>query len=62
MTAEEIRGMSDDQIKQEIVSQGEALFRLRFRRETEQLEDLAQMREVRRNVARCKTILREREL
>jgi len=62
MTAEDIRKMSDDQIRQEIADQSDALFRLRFRRQTEQLEDLGELRQTRRNIARLKTILREREL
>jgi large subunit ribosomal protein L29 len=41
---------------------GEQLFRLRFQLSTGQAESLKKMREVRRDLARVKTLLREREL
>jgi large subunit ribosomal protein L29 len=41
---------------------GEQLFRLRFQLSTGQAESLKKMREVRRDLARVKTLLREKEL
>lgn len=41
---------------------GEQLFRLRFQLSTGQAESLKKLREVRRDLARVKTLLREREL
>ncbi len=40
----------------------EQLFKLRFQRETGSMENPLKMKEVRREIARIKTILREREL
>ena len=40
----------------------EERFRLRFRGATEPLEDPLQLRMIRKNIARLKTVLREREL
>jgi len=62
MIAAEIRKMPDNEIEQQIEQLSESLFRLRFRRETEQLEDLSEVRSARRDIARLKTVLRERQL
>jgi large subunit ribosomal protein L29 len=60
--AADIRELSDSEIQQRIVEAQEELFRLRFRSATQQLENPSLMRKLRRDVARMKTILREREL
>lgn len=62
MKAADIRELSDSEIQQRIVEAQEELFRLRFRSATQQLENPSLMRKLRRDVARMKTILREREL
>ena len=54
MTSEEL-GRKLDDLKEE-------LFNLRFQMVTAQLDNPMRIREVRRNIARVKTILREREL
>lgn len=59
--ASDIRDMTDDEIKKEIEQKQEELFRLRFRSATQQLEDPAMIKSLRRDVARMRTILRERE-
>ena len=62
MQAREIRDLSDGEIRQRIDETYEALFNLRFQRVVGQLENTARLREVRTDIARLKTILREREL
>ncbi len=62
MRVEEIREMSDTGIRSRIVELEEERFRLRFRSATEPLEDPLRLRQVRRDIARLKTILRERAL
>jgi large subunit ribosomal protein L29 len=57
----DIRELSDDEIRDRIADAKEELFRLRFRSATQQLENPALVKDLRRDVARMKTILRERE-
>lgn len=61
MKAEEIRDLPDAEIEDRIVQAREELFRLRFRSATQQIEDPSLIRKLRRNIARMKTILRERQ-
>lgn len=62
MEARDIRVLVDDEIHQRLDESYETLFNLRFQRVVGQLENTARLREVRRDIARLKTILREREL
>ncbi|CAM3235216.1 50S ribosomal protein L29 [Sporolactobacillus spathodeae] len=62
MKAEEIRNLNTAEVEQNIKSLKEELFNLRFQLATGQLENPARIREVRKSIARAKTILREREL
>ena len=61
MTAEEIRDLTDAEIGEQITQAKEELFRLRFRSATQELENPALLRRLRRDIARMNTILRERE-
>ena len=61
MTADEIRDLTDAEIGDKIGEAQEELFRLRFRGATQQLEKPSLIRQLRRDVARLKTILRERQ-
>ena len=61
-TAEDIRGMKKDQMVERMGELREELFRLRFRSALMQLENPQLPRQIRREIARMKTILREREL
>jgi len=58
MNAVEMRAMSADQIKDEIVTLKKEQFNLRFQQATGQLEKTARVRVVRRSIARLKTVLR----
>jgi large subunit ribosomal protein L29 len=62
MKAEEIREMSDADIRTRVAEMEEERFRLKFRSATETLEDPLRLRTIRRDIARLKTIQREREL
>jgi len=61
MKSKEIREMSVDQLKQQLISKEEELFNLKIQLSTKQLENPMKIREARKNVARLKTILREKE-
>jgi large subunit ribosomal protein L29 len=61
MKASEIRELSADEIQNQISQAQEELFRLRFRSATQQLENPALIKSLRRNVARMRTILKQRE-
>jgi large subunit ribosomal protein L29 len=62
MKAHEIRVMTSDELVQQLDDTYEELFNLRFQFSTGQLENFNRLTEVKRDIARLKTILREREL
>jgi large subunit ribosomal protein L29 len=62
LTAAEIREWTDVDLRARVVELEEEGFRLRFRSATEALEDALRLRTVRRDIARLKTVIREREL
>lgn len=62
MKTKEIRELTTAEIEQQIKSLKEELFNLRFQLATGQLENPARIRDVRKSIARTKTVLREREL
>jgi large subunit ribosomal protein L29 len=62
MRAEEIRELDVDEIQSRIAELQEEQFRLRFRSATEALDDALRFRVIRKDIARMKTILRERAL
>ena len=57
MKAEELRGKTSDQLKEQLLNLKKEQFNLRFQKATGQLENTARVREVRRDIARIKTIL-----
>lgn len=58
--AQDIRAKSTDELKEQLVGLRKEAFNLRFQRASGQLENTAQVRRVRRDIARIKTILGER--
>ncbi len=62
MQAQEIRMLSTEEIKNRLDETYQSLFRLRFDWAAGQLEDNNRIRVVKRDVARLRTILREREI
>jgi len=62
MKAEEIRALTTEEIKHKLDETYQELFNLRFQWAARQLKDHNRIIRVRRDIARLKTILREREL
>ncbi|MBM3954466.1 MAG: 50S ribosomal protein L29 [Planctomycetes bacterium] len=58
--ASEIREMPDEQIRLTWKDAAETLFRLRLQAQTEKLKSPAQVKQLRRTIARCQTVLRQR--
>lgn len=56
----DIRAKTVDELGTELVNLKKEQFNLRFQRATQQLENTAQVRKVRRDIARVQTILREK--
>lgn len=62
MELKKIREMSEMELNAELVKMKKDLFNLRFQHVTGQLENPIKMRETKRDIARIKTIIREKEL
>ena len=62
MELNKMREMTDAELAAELDKMKKELFNLRFQHVTGQLENPVQMREVKKNIARVKTIMREKEL
>ena len=62
MKVTEIRNLSVEELEAKLKELKEELFNLRFRHASGQLENPVSMRTCKRDIARVKTILREREL
>lgn len=62
MKPKEIRDLSDDDLARRLEEAYEELRNLRFQQATRQLQNTSRFRHVRTDIARFKTILREREL
>lgn len=61
MKAEDIRALSEDQVTEELLKLKKEQFNLRFQDATGQLEKTARVRQVRRDIARIKTIQGEKK-
>ena len=62
MKAKDIRALTTDQMLEKEKQYKEELFNLRFQQATGQLENTARLRQVRKNIARIKTVLSEEAL
>ena len=62
MRPQDIRELTGDEIQERIRELKEEHFRLRFRSATMDLENPKLLTEIRRDIARLKTVIREREL
>jgi large subunit ribosomal protein L29 len=62
MKAQELVELTTAEIEQKVTSYKQELFHLRFQAVTGYLDNPARLNQVRKNIARCKTVLREREL
>lgn len=62
MKIKDLRELSDKELESKIIETKKELFNLRMKQSTGTLEKPSKIRELRKDVARMKTILREREL
>ena len=60
MKAQELKDKSPEQLREQLLSLKKEAFNLRFQKATNQLENTARMRAVRRDVARIKTVLAQK--
>ena len=62
MTAAELRELPDDELRQKLAEGKEELFNLRFQIVTGQLDNPRRIKQVKREIARVLTVLRERDI
>ena len=62
LASDELDGMENERLAEELKKAKEELFNLRFQSATGQLENHGRLKAVKRDIARIYTILREREL
>ena len=62
MKVKALRDLSTAELEKKVVDLKEELFNLRFQMATGQLENPMRIKELRKDIARAKTILREREI
>ena len=60
LTADDLRQMTVDQLDDEVLKLKKERFNLRFQRATGQLENTSRVREVRRDIARIRTVARQK--
>ncbi len=60
MNIQDIRGMTADQLKDQLLNLKKEQFNLRFQAATSQLEKTHRVNEVRKDIARIKTVLRSK--
>ena len=61
MKIDDVRGMTPDQLSQELVNLKKEQFNLRFQKATGQMEKTHRVSEIRRDIARIKTVLRAKQ-
>jgi large subunit ribosomal protein L29 len=61
MKIADVRAMSADQLEDEVLKLKKEQFNLRFQRATGQLENTARVRQVRKDIARIKTVARQKQ-
>jgi len=62
LKVDQVRALGDEEIRKKLEEAHEELFKLRFRLATRQLTNHRDLSKVKRDIARMRTILREREL
>ncbi len=62
MKAKELANLADEELERKLRELEEELFNLRFQKAAGQLEKPMRLREIRKDIARIKTIQRQREL
>ena len=61
MKAADVRAKTEDELTADLDTLGKEIFNLRFQRASGQLENTARVRQARRDIARIKTVLGERQ-
>jgi len=61
MKIADVRALSADQLEEEVLKLKKEQFNLRFQRATGQLENTARVRQIRRDIARIKTVARQKQ-
>jgi large subunit ribosomal protein L29 len=61
MKIADVRALSRDQLEEELLKLKKEQFNLRFQRATGQLENTARVRQVRKDIARIKTVARQKQ-
>ncbi len=62
MKIKDVHELNEKELEEKVKELKEELFNLRFQEATGQLENVMRIKEVRRSIARVKTVLRERAL
>jgi large subunit ribosomal protein L29 len=62
MKAKALRELSNEELTKKLMESKDELFKLRFQLVTNQLDNPMRLKEVRKNIARVKTVIRAREL
>ena len=62
MKASQIRELTEEELIKKVSDYKSELFNLRFQMATGQLDNPMRIRDVKKDIARCKTVLRQREL
>jgi large subunit ribosomal protein L29 len=62
MKVSEMRELSQEELQKELNELKSELFKLRFQLVTNQLENPMKLRDVKKSIARIKTVIREREI
>jgi large subunit ribosomal protein L29 len=62
MKTKELRSLPPEELKRRLIETREEEFNLRFRLATKQLQNFQELKRVRKDIARIKTIIREREI
>jgi large subunit ribosomal protein L29 len=60
MRAADLRELTEEELQAKLKELGEELFNLRFQLSSQQLENTARVRETKRDLARVKTVIREK--
>ena len=58
---EELKNKSNTELQEDLIAAKKELFNLRFQNATNQLDNTGRIKEVRRNIARIKTVITEKE-
>ena len=58
---EELKGKSQEALAQDLVAAKKELFNLRFQNATNQLDNTARIKEVRKNIARIQTVITQKK-